>query len=238
MKGICKQRMTMRRQRYRLSSLVTIVLFLSPLILSAQFLGTSPQNSFRDLSVLQPPAGSKVAIVVFEDLGCPACAHAHPIELDAARRANVPLLRYDFPIPGHIWTFQGAVCARYIQDKINPRLAEEFRSDVFAAQASIASKEDIERFTQLWLQRHNQKMPFVMDPDGSLAKAVKADYDLGLRINLTHTPTILVVTKDQRQIVCGADNTSDPSKLLPIVEAALANTHSFSVKSPRSASPH
>jgi protein-disulfide isomerase len=218
--------------------LAAIVFLLSPVILSAQFLGTSPQNSFRDLAILQPPAGNKAAIVVFEDLGCPACAHAHPIELDAARRANVPLLRYDFPIPGHIWTFQGAVCARYIQNKISPRLAEEFRSDVFAAQASIATKEDIEHFTQLWLQRHNQKMPFVMDPDGSLAKAVLADYTLGLRINLTHTPTVLVVTRDQRQVVCGADNTSDPSKILPTVEAALATTHGSPVKAPRSASIH
>lgn len=228
----------MRKRRYRLASLAAIAFLLSPLISSAQFLGASPQGSFRDLTILQPPAGSKAAIVVFEDLGCPACAHAHPIERDAAKRANVPLLRYDFPIPAHIWTFQGAVCARYIQNKISPRLAEEFRSDVFAAQSSIANKDDIERFTQLWLQRHNQKMPFVMDPDGSLAKAVKADYDLGLRINLTHTPTILVVTKDQRQVVCGTGNgAEDPSQILPVVEAALASTHSSSVK-PRSASPH
>jgi protein-disulfide isomerase len=228
----------MRRPGCRLVSLAAIVFFLSPLILSAQFLGTTPQNTFRDLSILQPPAGNKAAIVVFEDLGCPACAHAHSIELDAARRANVPLLRYDFPIPGHVWTFQGAVCARYIQDKIGPRLAEEFRSDVFAAQSSIATKEDIEHFTQLWLQRHNQKMPFVMDPDGSLAKAVQADYDLGLRINLTHTPTVVVVTRDQRQVVCGADNTSDLSKILPTVEAALVSAHSSSARTPRSTSPH
>ncbi|MGH9595352.1 MAG: DsbA family protein [Edaphobacter sp.] len=237
MKDIGERRITMQRQKHRLTLLTTIVFFLSPLVLSAQFLGTSPQSSFRNLALLQPPAGSKVAIVVFEDLGCPACAHAHPVEIEAARRANVPLLRYDFPIAGHVWTFQGAVYARYIQDKISPRLAEEFRSDVFAAQASIATKDDIERFTRLWLQRHNQSLPFVIDPDGSLAKAVKADYDLGIRINLTHTPTILVITKDQRQVVCGADSTSDPSKTLPTVEAALASTHSSSMKSPRSASP-
>jgi protein-disulfide isomerase len=228
----------MRTPTYRLASLATIALFLSPLIASAQFLGTGPQNGFRNLSLLQPPSGNKAAIVVFEDLACPACAHAHPIELDAAKRANVPLIRYDFPIPGHVWTFQGAVCARYIENKISPRLAEEFRSDVFAAQATIASKEDIEHFTQLWLQRHNQKMPFVMDPDGSLAKAVKADYDLGLRINLTHTPTVLVITKDQRQVVCGVEGANDPTQILPTVQAALASPHGPSVKTPRNPSPH
>src|SRR5271170_1164921 len=99
----------MQRLRPWLATFATIALSLSPSLLSAQFLGASPQNSLHDLSILQPPAGSKAAIVVFEDLGCPACAHAHPIELDAAKRANVPLLRYDFPIAGHVWTFQGAV---------------------------------------------------------------------------------------------------------------------------------
>jgi protein-disulfide isomerase len=227
----------MQGSKLRMAVFAAIVL-LAPMAASAQFLGTSPQNSLRNLSILQPPAGSKAAIVVFEDLGCPACAHAHPIELDAAKRANVPIIRYDFPIAGHIWTFQGAVCARYIQNKISPRLADEFRSDVFAAQASISNKDDLERFTQQWLQKHNQKMPFLMDPDGSLAKAVQSDYDLGRRINLTHTPTVVVVTQSQRQVVCGTDSGNDnPSQILPVVEAALASTHLPNGSTTRSAPP-
>lgn len=225
-------------RRLTLALLAIPILWISPQTLTAQFVGTNPPNVFRNLDTLKPPAGSKAAIVVFEDLGCPACAHAHSIELDAAKRANVALVRYDFPIPAHIWTFQGAVCARYIENKISPRLAEQYRSDVYAAQASIAGKEDLEHFTQVWLQRHGQQMPFVMDPDGSLAKAVKADYDLGLRINLTQTPTILVVTKDKQQIVCGtAEGTNDPSRIYPVVEAALASTNSSRTNAVRSATP-
>jgi protein-disulfide isomerase len=207
--------------------LAALTLLLAPFALRAQSFGTNPPNVFRNLSSLKPPAGSKVAIIVFEDLGCPGCAYAHPIELDAAKRANVPLVRYDFPFPAHIWTFQGAVCARYIQNKFSPQLADQYRSDVFKVQSSIAGKDDLQHFTQVWLQRHGQTMPFVMDPDGSLAKAVQADYDLGLHINLTHTPTVLVVTKDHQQIVCGTgtNETSDPSKIYPVVEAALASTH-------------
>jgi hypothetical protein len=207
--------------------LAALTLLLSPFALRAQSFGTNPPNVFRNLSSLKPPTGSKVAIVVFEDLGCPGCAYAHPIELEAAKRANVPLMRYDFPFPAHIWTFQGAVCARYIQNKFSPQLADQYRSDIFKVQSSIAGKDDLQHFTQVWLQRHGHTMPFVMDPDGSLAKAVQADYDLGLHINLTHTPTVLVVTKDRQQIVCGTgtNETSDPSKIYPVVEAALASTH-------------
>jgi len=217
----------------RQAQLAALTLLFSPFALLAQSFGKNPPNVFRNLSSLKPPAGSKVAIVVFEDLGCPGCAYAHSIELDAAKRANVPLVRYDFPFPAHIWTFQGAVCARYIQSKVSPQLADQYRGDVFKAQSSIASKDDLQHFTQVWLQRHGQTMLFVIDPDGALAKAVQADYDLGLHINLTHTPTVLVVTKDQQQIVCGTgtSETSDPSKIYPVVEAALASMHANPARS-------
>ena len=115
----------------------------------------------------------------------------------AAEQFHVPLLRHDFPIPSHIWTFEGAVYARYLQDKVSPKLADEFRSDVFHAQAAISSKDDLRQFTQRWLQQHGQKMPSMVDPTGALAAKVQADFDLGRRLNVTHTPTIVVVIEKQ-----------------------------------------
>lgn len=193
----------------------------------AQFLAPSKTGPLRNLSLLKPPAGADVAIIVFEDLGCPACAHAHPIELKVAAAEHVPIVRYDFPLEGHVWTFQGAVDARYIQEHISPQLAGQFRSDVFAAQMSIANKDDLQSYVSHWLQQHGQQMPFVIDPTGSLARAVQSDVELGRRININYTPTIVVVTRNQQQVVSGTgDNSYDgPEHLLPIVEAALAQTH-------------
>jgi protein-disulfide isomerase len=201
----------------------------------AQFLGAPVRDGFKDTSMLKPPAGSKVAIVVFEDLGCPACAQAHPIELQVAAQTHVPLVRYDFPITSHIWTFDGAVCARYIQDKVSPQLAEEYRSAVFASQREIANKEDLQRFTARWLKQHGQQMPFVLDPGGLLAKKVEADYQLGDRMNLQYTPTIIVVTNQHYQVVCGLKDLTDPSRILPVVEAALAQTQGSAAKGARRA---
>jgi protein-disulfide isomerase len=190
----------------------------------AQFLGIGPDAQFKDTSMLKPPAGQKVALVVFEDLGCPACAGAHPLELQAIAQTHVAFLRHDFPIAAHVWTFDGAVCARYIEEKIGPKLATEYRTDIFAAQQSIASKDDLQRFTQLWFQRHGQRMPFVMDPKGSLAKEVQADYDLGRRLNVRYTPTVVVVTKDKYQVVCGTHDSNHPEQIESTIEAALAQT--------------
>ena len=191
----------------------------------AQFAGTPPTNGpLTNLSLLKPPSGSKVAIVVFEDLGCPGCAHAHPIEQQVSAATHTPVLRYDFPIAAHVWTFQGAVCARYIQNHISSQLAEQFRSDVFSVQSSIASRDDITRYFQGWLQKHGQQPPFSLDSDGSLAKAVQADYDLGMRVHVGFTPTVIVVSTDKEQVVCGKTRTDDINQLASVVSAAQRAT--------------
>jgi protein-disulfide isomerase len=198
-----------------------------PVAACAQFTSQAPTGVLKNLSLLKPPANDKVAIVVFEDLGCPHCAAAHPIELQAAAATHVPIERYDLPIPGHVWTYEGAVCARYIQDRISPALASQFRTDLFAAQMKIASKEDVLQFTQSWLQRHGKQMPFVIDPDGALARHVDADVELGSRLNVNWTPTIVVVTEHKQQVICGASaQGGDPSEIAPVVEAALAQVQS------------
>jgi protein-disulfide isomerase len=213
-----------KQNRLTAACIIALATALLPATIRAQFQGVSPTGPLHSLSILKPPSGNDVAIVVFEDLGCPACAHAHPIELKVAAAEHVPILRYDFPIQAHIWTFQGAVDARYIQQHINPKLADEYRSDVFASQMSISSKEDLQQFTSRWLQRHGQQMPFVLDPTQTLARAVQSDYDLGQHINVTYTPTIIVVTKDKQQVVCGTGdrNSDNPDNLMPVVEAAIA----------------
>lgn len=194
----------------------------------AQFLGESAPNQLRaDAPVLKPPAGSKVAIVVFEDLRCPACAYAHPYELPAAEKNHVPLMRYDFPIAGHVWTFDAAVDARYLQDRVGkPQLAAEYRDAVFKAQRMIGSKDDLQQFNAKWFPAHGQVLPFVMDPDGSLAKKVQADYDAGVRLNLQYTPTIVVVTNGKYQVVSGtaSGQLTDVQKLDAVVAAAVAET--------------
>src|SRR5271163_3289859 len=64
-------------------------------------------------SVLRPPKGSQVAIVVFEDLQCPQCRRVAPILEQASKTYKIPLIRHDFPLPMHNWSYDAAVMARY-----------------------------------------------------------------------------------------------------------------------------
>jgi len=149
---------------------------------------------FKDTSMLKPPPGVKVAIIEWEDLECPACARAFPIVHQAIAHYHIPLVRYDFQIPGHIWSHEASIYARYIQDKISPDVATDYRRQVFASQFRIASKDDLNQLTQQFMQAHGKQMPFVVDPTKQLEHEVNADDALGQKLGLMETPTIVVVT--------------------------------------------
>jgi protein-disulfide isomerase len=172
-------------------------LLLSFATLGAQAQTSVPPNQvshFTNTSMLVPPAGAKVAVLEWEDLECPACAHAFPIVHTAVKQYNIPLIRRDFQIPGHIWSHEASIYARYLQDKVSMDLATDYRRQVFASQFRIASRDDLDKFTQAFFAAHGQKIPFVIDPTGQLQKEVDADKDLGLKLGLMETPTIVVVT--------------------------------------------
>jgi protein-disulfide isomerase len=173
-------------------------------------------TTFHDTSMLRAPAGSRVAIYEFEDLECPACARAFPIVHAAVEKYKIPLVRHDFPLQMHIWSFDAAVIARYMQDKISPQFAEDYRRAVFANQTSIASKDDLNAFTQKYFQSHGRVMPFVVDPNGLFAAEVHSDYTLGERVGLTQTPTIFIVTQK------GYTQVSDVTQLYQMLDTAIA----------------
>ena len=180
-----------------------------------------PPNSgdnFKDTSMVKPPAGARVAIYEFEDLECPACSHAFPIVHAAVEHYKIPLVRHDFPLQMHIWSRDAAINARYIQDKISPQAAEDYRRAVFQNQTAIASTEDLQNFTQQYFQKHGRTMPFLIDPTGQFTKEVQADYDLGVRMGLIHTPTIFVTNGHNWVQV------TDVNQLYSTIDAMLAET--------------
>ena len=146
-------------------------------------------------SLIPPPPGAKVAIVVFEDLQWPDCAAANPILEEAAKAHNVPLMVHDFPLPRHTWSFQAAVNARFF-DTQSQKLGNEFRGYILQNQRQIGDEAALQQFTAKFAQEKQVTLPPVLDPDGKLAEAVKADFHLGQRIGLEHTPTVFVVSSD------------------------------------------
>jgi protein-disulfide isomerase len=148
--------------------------------------------SWGDNSVLRPPKGAKVAIIVFEDLECPQCARAAPLLHDASKKYDVPLIQHDFPLKQHPWSFEAAVDARYFDTK-SPKLGDDYRLFIFQNQTFV-TKQNLRGMTEKWAEQHGVTLPFVVDPSGELAAKVEADRAMGNQIPLDHTPTIYIVT--------------------------------------------
>src|SRR5271166_2402624 len=149
-----------------------------------------------DTSVLRPPKGSKVALLVFEDLQCPDCARAAPLLHEAAKKYNVPLVQYDFPLPMHNWSFEAAVNARYFDTK-SKKLGDDYRLFIFQNQPQI-NPQNLRGMTERFAADNKVVFPFVVDSSGELTAKVKADYAMGQRVGLDHTPTIYVVSDTTR----------------------------------------
>jgi hypothetical protein len=142
----------------------------------------------------------------------------------ALKRYGIPFIRHDFPLSQHIWSRDAAITARYLQDKVSPDLAEEYRLAVFAAQMSINSKDDLQNFTRSWFQKHGKPMPFALGPDSLFGLEVQADYRLGERMGVQHTPTIIVIAPH------GWVQVVDVSQLYTVIDQALAQTSGVPAK--------
>lgn len=148
------------------------------------------------VSLLPPPSGAKVAIVLFQDLEWPDCATAYPLLLEGAQAHNVPLVVHDFPLPRHNWSFQAAVNARFF-DQQSQKLGDEFRGYILQNQKQITDQAALQRLTEEFASQNKVELPVVIDPEGKLAKLVTADFRLGQRIGVEHTPTVFVVSAGQ-----------------------------------------
>jgi protein-disulfide isomerase len=184
----------------------------------AQF-GAPPTTQVHDASALKPPSGHTVAIIEFYDLECPLCAQTNPLLIAAANQYKIPWIRYDFLIPGHNWSRQAAINARFFDTK-SESLGNEYRDYVFANQISIETLDDLHTWTQKFAQAHGVALPFAIDPMGKFAAEVQADVDLGRRIGIDHTPTIFVVASGGR--APAYTEVVDRSRLFQTIDQVLA----------------
>ena len=170
-----------------------------------------------DTSALHPPAGSRMALVVFEDLQCPACAKADPLLTQAERNYGLPLVRHDFVIPNHAWSKEAHIMARFF-DTISPKLGEDFRQYIFANQTAIY-KTNLREFADKFAAAHRTALPAFYDPSGALRAKVDADTELGKATGVHQTPTIWVVSNSAR---VPAVEVTDQAKLFGTIEQVKA----------------
>ncbi len=163
------------------------------LILALAFLLVASMASAQNVdAALRPPKGAQVAIVVFEDLQCPDCRRAAPLVEEAAKTYKIPVVRHDFPLPMHNWSYDAALIARYF-DTHSKQLGNDFRDYIFQHQPEI-TPPTLRTFAEKFATDHKVDLPFAVDPQGKLAEGITQDKNLGQRVGINHTPTIYVVS--------------------------------------------
>ena len=186
-----------------------LLLFLA----SALFTGTI--TFAQDPSLLRPPKGAPLALIVFQDLQCPKCRSDSPLEQQAAKAYKIPVVLHDFPLPMHNWSFNAAVIARYF-DSQSKDLGNQFRDFIFEHQPEI-TPDTLQSFAQRFAAEHKVQLQFVVDPQGKFAAEVNADKELGKQVGVQHTPTIYIVSSKNpsRPFV----EVTDTSQLFQMIEA-------------------
>jgi protein-disulfide isomerase len=169
-----------------------VKLRLNLVLIALLALGLGASAFAADATLLKPPRGAAVAIVMFEDLQCADCSKAFLAVWEAADTHKVPVVLHDFPLPMHNWAFDAAVWARYF-DKTSADMGNDFRRFIYANQNQI-TRDNLPQWVQKFAAENKTAVPSDKDPEGKLADLVKADYLLGQRVGVEHTPTIWVVS--------------------------------------------
>jgi protein-disulfide isomerase len=174
-----------------------------------------------DMSALHPPAGHHMALVVFEDMQCPACAALDPLLLDANQKYGIAVVRHDFVLPQHPWSKEAHIMARYF-DTIKPELGEQFRQYIFKNQMQIV-KPTLRDWADKFAAAHHVALPAFYDPKGELKAKVEADTLLGRNTGdgVKHTPTVWVVTDSAAVPPREVQQTSDLFNTIDLVKAQL-----------------
>jgi protein-disulfide isomerase len=206
--------------------LALAVAFASALYPGASLAHAQQQHTLaqvQDASALKVPPGYKIAIFEFADLECPMCGHENPILKQAAEKYRAAWLRHDFPLPMHAWSFEAAVYARWFDTK-SKKIGDDYRDAVFANQVSIETKQDMQTATEKFAKDRGIALPFVLDPQGQLTAAVKADAALAERMGVHETPTVWIVIDKPGSGAPGYQQVLDFDKLYSMLDEAQAAT--------------
>lgn len=220
---LSSSRATSQNSRRHSGLLLTLAALLLALPAAHAQFSQTPSTQVHDPAALKPPPGAKVAMIEFYDLECPMCSETNPLLMQAQAKYHIPWVRHDFPIPGHPWSFQAAVYARWFDTK-SKDLGNQYRDEIFANQRSIETRRELLDFTQKFASSHGQQLPFMVDPQGKLAAEVNADAELGKRIGVDHTPTIWIVTSGGK--AAPYREVLDNNQLFQMIDTALAETRS------------
>jgi len=109
---------------------------------------------------------------------------------------KIPLVRYDFPLPQHSWSFDA-----HVTRAISIPSRKSWANNIVAGSSptrNFVTKINVRGMSERFATEHHVTLPAFVDPTGELATKVKEDKAVGERVGIDHTPTIYVVGDSQK----------------------------------------
>ena len=163
-------------------------------------------------SAQTPPSGraigpivAKVTVDVYSDFQCPHCKALEEqtlprVKQEYALKGQIRLVHHDFPLPGHPYAKQAALFAA-AADRVGK--FEQVSDVLFKQQDTWGANGKVEEVVDSVLTTAEARKVHDLVNDPSVAAVVQRDIDLGTRLNITSTPTIIITKNLKSERVVG-----------------------------------
>jgi len=143
------------------------------------------------------PIVAKVTVDVYSDFQCPHCKDLaeqtmNRVMEEYASKGKIRLVHHDYPLPQHAYAKQAALFAA-AADRVGK--FEQASAVLFKQQDAWGATGKVEETVDSVLTPAEAKKVHDLVNDPSVAAVVQRDVDLGNRLQINQTPTI-IITKD------------------------------------------
>jgi protein-disulfide isomerase len=154
------------------------------------------------------PVIAKVRIDVFSDYQCPACkalaeGALKRVKEDYARQGKIRLVHHDFPLPMHKFARRAAVLAA-AADRLGK--FEAVSDALFRQQDSWSVSGKVDEAVDSVLTPDERKRIREIASDPAIGASIDRDIELGKRMNVQSTPTMIVTQDSKPNPVVGVVN--------------------------------
>jgi protein-disulfide isomerase len=151
------------------------------------------------------PVIAKVRIDLFSDYQCPSCkglaeGALKRIKEDYALKGKVRLVHHDFPLPQHQYAKRAAILAS-AADRLGK--FDQVSEVLFREQPSWSVNGKVDDVVDSVLTPDERKKIREIASDPAIAAAIDKDVELGKRMGVTSTPTMVITANSKPNPVVG-----------------------------------
>ncbi|MEO5741489.1 MAG: thioredoxin domain-containing protein [Vicinamibacterales bacterium] len=189
-------------------------LFASILLLAALAM-SSPAAQTKSTRAVGPVTAN-VRIDLFSDFQCPACKALHEqtikrVKEDFAMKGKLRLVHHDFPLPQHKYARQAAILAA-AADRLGKY--DEVADALFRQQESWSQSGNVDAVVDGVLTQEERKKLREIAKDPAILANIERDIQLGQRMKVSSTPTMIVTHDGKPNPVVGVVSYTVFSKFL------------------------